>query len=453
MNIAIEEHFRCPKGYFDFAPRGPLSEQAQFFSFGAGNTCYGRRWVGAPNGQQNAKAYDAATDVQVQGTKCFLPFDPTEVAHNLRRERYPVPGSHRGVSAEVVRRAYYALRPLLPVHIRKHLQRRALRGWKSGSTFPSWPVDRSVDAMFEKLLLLSLKLHNSESVPFIWFWPEGKQGCIVMTHDVETAAGLRSCDDLAALDNVFGVKSSFQLIPGARYTVTPEILDSLRSRGFEVNIHDLTHDGSLFQNPKEFVESAARINQYAAQWKTRGFRSGSLYRNPEWYDCFDLDYDMSIPNVGRLDPQRGGCCTLMPYFIGKILEIPVTTTQDYSLFHIMNEYSIAPWIHQLEHILKGNGLASFIIHPDYVAGGRSLLTYTHLLEHLQKVRSESNAWMALPGEVNQWWRERNKMSLVRKDQNWEIEGPGQERARIAYAHVKNGELAYSVCPLVMAAAS
>jgi hypothetical protein len=60
-----------------------------------------------------------------------------------------------------------------------------------------------------------------------------------------------------------------------------------------------------------------------------GFRAAVLYRNPDWYDALTVAYDMSIPNVAQLDPQRGGCCTIFPYFIGNILEIPVTATQDY----------------------------------------------------------------------------------------------------------------------------
>ena len=60
---------------------------------------------------------------------------------------------------------------------------------------------------------------------------------------------------------------------------------------------------------------------------------------------------MSVPNVAHLEPQRGGCCTVMPYFIGDILELPLTTTQDYSLFHILGDYSIALWKQQIELIL------------------------------------------------------------------------------------------------------
>jgi len=46
--------------------------------------------------------------------------------------------------------------------------------------------------------------------------------------------------------------------------------------------------------------------------------------------------NMSVPNVGHLDAQLGGCCTVMPFYIGDILELPLTTTQDYSLFNILN---------------------------------------------------------------------------------------------------------------------
>src|SRR5260370_17199032 len=75
---------------------------------------------------------------------------------------------------------------------------------------------------------------------------------------------------------------------------------------------------------------------------------------------------MSIPNVAHLDPQRGGCCTVMPYFIGNMLELPVTTTQDYTLFHVLNELSIDLWKTQIDLILKKNGLLNFIVHPDYI---------------------------------------------------------------------------------------
>ncbi len=79
---------------------------------------------------------------------------------------------------------------------------------------------------------------------------------------------------------------------------------------------------------------------------------------------------MSVPNVGHLDPQRGGCCTVMPYLLGDVLELPLTTTQDYSLFHIMRDYSTKHWQRQMNLIMGRHGLISFNIHPDYVIAPR-----------------------------------------------------------------------------------
>ena len=64
-----------------------------------------------------------------------------------------------------------------------------------------------------------------------------------------------------------------------------------------------------------------------------------------------------------------------PYFVGKILELPLTTRQDYSLFHILNDYSIDLWKKQLDLIRKRNGLMSFITHPDYLIEPRARNVY------------------------------------------------------------------------------
>ena len=45
-----------------------------------------------------------------------------------------------------------------------------------------------------------------------------------MTHDVETAAGRDFCQTLMDIDDSFGVKASFQVIPEERYRVDEEFL-------------------------------------------------------------------------------------------------------------------------------------------------------------------------------------------------------------------------------------
>jgi hypothetical protein len=153
---------------------------------------------------------------------------------------------------------------------------------------------------------------------------------------------------------------------------------------------------------------------------------------------------MSIPNVAHLDAQHGGCCTVMPYFIGDILELPVTTSQDYMLFHLLNQRSIDLWKAQIDLILGKSGMASFIIHPDYVMEPDTKPVYQALLGYLRNLRKEKQIWLGLPSEVDSWWRARSKMSVVRHNNSWRIEGEQAERAVLAYARKVDGNLVYEL---------
>ena len=154
-----------------------------------------------------------------------------------------------------------------------------------------------------------------------------------------------------------------------------------------------------------------------------------MYRNLAWLHAFQFSYDMSVPNVAHLDPQRGGCCTVMPYFIGDILELPLTTTQDYSLFHILQQRSLDLWKKQIAMIQERHGLISFIIHPDYVNEKWSSNLYDALLGYLAELRADHAVWMALPREVDRWWRARREMRLIQENGTWKISGTsGRTRA-------------------------
>jgi hypothetical protein len=335
-------------------------------------------------------------------------------------------------------------RPALGVAIRKYLQRSYFRGWKD-IAFPRWPVDSAVEEILEQLLVLAMKSRGVTRVPFIWFWPNGTGSCTVMTHDVEAPAGLRFCSKLMDIDDDFGVKSSFQIVPEDRYSVSSELLEEIRSRGFEINIHDLNHDGRLTWNLDEFNRRAEKINRYGRLFGASGFRAAVMYRNLDWYENLDFSYDMSVPNVAHLEPQQGGCCTVMPFRIGKMLELPLTTTQDYSLFNILNDYSINLWKEQIALIQKKHGFISFTIHPDYIVNAAARRVYTELLAYITGMKARGETWLAMPGEVAHWWQLRSKMELVRDADHWRIVGQGSERATVAYAIITRGdELSYEV---------
>jgi hypothetical protein len=132
----------------------------------------------------------------------------------------------------------------------------------------------------------------------------------------------------------------------------------------------------------------------------------------------------------------------MPYFVGNVLELPVTTTQDYALFNILEDYSIALWQREIDMVRARHGLISFLVHPDYIIEKRPRAIYRQLLQHLSQIRNEGDVWFTLPREVNEWWRQRSALRLVRNGSGWSIEGDGKERARIAYASLEGDKIVY-----------
>lgn len=441
----VTDRFRCPDGVAEFVLDGDLSHDAGYFRLGSDAICFGQCSSGDPAKFVTGSLHDARERIVINGSSVRVPFDPVQIVDNLRSERYTATstGIKTLPSRPILRNIYYQARPLLGTSARKRVQKLYFKGWEK-IPFPRWPVDVTVENIFDQMLALGMKSRRIEKLPFIWFWPDGADCCTMLTHDVETSSGLDFCPQLMDLNDSFGIKSSFQIIPEKRYTASRGFLENMRQRGCEINVHDLNHDGRLMCKREEFLRRAQRINGYGREFEALGFRSAVMYRNLDWYEALEFSYDMSVPNVAHLDPQQGGCCTVFPFFIGDVLELPLTTTQDYSLFQILNDYSIRLWREQISRIREKHGLASFCIHPDYVRENAARSVYTELLQYLSDLRSRGETWIALPNEIATWWRLRSRMNLVNVGGTWRIEGEGRERARLAYAILQGDVLTYEL---------
>jgi len=443
MNRAIIDYYRCPEDLARLVLDRALPEETGFFRYGSKAICYGRCSATIPAAHVTDHLYDVSPDVTLGPESVRVPFDLTSVIDNLRLERYMSSMSgQRSTARRILQDTYYVLRPFAPSFIRRAAQRTYYRRWQS-IPFPRWPVDYSVDQIFQNLLVSMLRSQPAATIPFIWFWPKGMSSCAVMTHDVETARGRDFCSSVMDVDDSFGIKSAFQVVPEGSYVVSDAFLAALRNRGFEINIHDLNHDGRLFRDKRTFFARAAKINHYARQYGASGFRSGAMYRQPDWIRALDISYDMSVPNAAHMEPQRGGCCTVMPYFIGDILELPLTATQDFALFNVLRQDTCELWKEEIDSISAEHGLISFIIHPDYTLSAKAQQVYAGLLTYLSQLRSNGKRWIALPREVNHWWRQRAQMRLFRRGGRWSIDGPDAGRAQIAYVRLVNNRLVYA----------
>lgn len=445
MMDPVSSYFRCASEVSGPTETFELGSKVRgYFRFGDGVVCFGRTESGISSPKPNAELYDASLDLDPEQSD-HLPFSPREIVENLSQEKYV--GNGAGPTAKLIRtmirRTYYGMRPYFPLAFRSQLQKFYLRNWQQ-ITFPKWPVDTSIDDFLKRLLAIRMKALGIQSLPFIWFWPKAASSCVLMTHDVEEEVGRDFCSTLMDINDSFGIAASFQVVPEERYEVPSSYLREIKDRDFEVNVQDLNHDGRLYWSLDEFKRRVKRINQYGREWDARGFRAGILYRNPDWFRFLEFDYEMSVPNVAHLDPQRGGCCTVMPYFVGDILELPVTTSQDHTIFHILKTYSLDLWKQQIEIILRHNGMISFIVHPDYIIEERARSAYKELLAELDKLRQERNLWIAHPNSVNRWWRNRSEMTLRQDGEKWVIEGPDSERACLAFAHLEGDSIVYEV---------
>jgi uncharacterized protein len=241
-------------------------------------------------------------------------------------------------------------------------------------------------------------------------WPNGKKFAFVLTHDVEAPKGVDNCSPLMQLEESLGFRSCFNFVPEG-YTTPKELRDSMTARGFEIGIHDLKHDGKLFQSYSKFEENARRINSYMKEWGAVGFRAGFMLHRLDWMHHLNGLYDSSTFDTDPFEPQPDGAGTIFPFWInvpgcGGYVELPYTLVQDFNLFVILKEQNFDIWKKKVDWIADKGGMVLLDSHPDYMAfNGTSVgrdeydvKVYREFLEWV-KTKYESQYWHALPRDV------------------------------------------------------
>ena len=318
-------------------------------------------------------------------------------------------------------RVYYRLKPFIPRTVRTAFRRR-LASRLRGSIADIWPI-----------------MPGSEQPPENWpGWPHGKKFAVVLTHDVESAAGVEKCRQLMQLEMTFGFRSSFNFIPEGNYNVPSELREELASHGFEVGIHDLRHDGRLFASRREFSRKAMRINGYLRDWNATGFRSGFMLHKLDWLHELDIQYDTSTFDTDPFEPQPEGRHTIFPFWVPHritnhesrvtnqsadsrpgYVELPYTLPQDSTLFLLLREQTIDIWLRKLDWIARHGGMALVNIHPDYLYFNGAVETdeqypcsrYKAFLEYLHK-QYEGAFWNETPREVAQFYARAMRVSTA-----------------------------------------
>jgi glycosyltransferase involved in cell wall biosynthesis len=300
---------------------------------------------------------------------------------------------------------YYFAKPVIPLRLRLAF-RRILAEYLRRKHGNTWPINETAG-----------------TVPVKWQgWPEGKKFAFVLTHDVEGRKGLDRARELAELEMELGFRSSFNFVPEGEYRVSDSLRKHLLLNGFEVGVHDLHHDGSLYRSRRRFSREAKKINHYVERWEAEGFRSGFMRHNLQWLDEVNVLYDSSTFDTDPFEPQPDGAETIFPFWVSHdgrygYVELPYTLPQDSTLFLLLQESSIDIWKRKLDWVAEKGGLALVNVHPDYMSfngqirvGEYSQQLYRDLLKYVAN-RYSDQCWFALPKEVARYFYARTVSEL------------------------------------------
>ncbi len=322
-------------------------------------------------------------------------------------------------------RMYYFLRPFLPSFLRRCLQRsRNSSMYKSSDWFIPAELLSDLTSVCQQIRDPAAE----ESVAWqqrttIHPWPDGYRYSVSLTHDIETSEGLKRVATIAAIEEEFGLKSSWFVVPHS-YKLDHGLLNDLKARGHEVGIHGYNHDGRLFSARSIFDARVRPINEAGRRLQAAGFRAPMVHRNLEWMQALEFDYDASCFDVDPFQPMPGGVGGVWPFMVGKLVELPYTLPQDHTLMITLGQPASEVWIRKMALIKKLSGMAMLITHPDYLDSPRRQDEYRRFCEH---VAAEEEKWLALPQEIASWWRQR-QASVAQADGT--IDGPAADRGRV-----------------------
>jgi peptidoglycan/xylan/chitin deacetylase (PgdA/CDA1 family) len=335
-------------------------------------------------------------------------------------------------------RAYYSLKPFLPRGVQLALRRRYARR-QARRAFPAWPIESNLVEQQNEEFRRRLLTSGAARLPFVGFWPDHHRFAAILTHDVEGPAGVKNIHNVLEVEQRHGFVSSWNFV-AEWYSFDRGIFRELEGAGCEIGLHGLRHDGHLFSSRANFERQLPALRRYFDEWGAVGFRSPATHRNADWMPELGCLYDSSFPDTDPFEPQAGGCCSIFPFFLGDLVELPITLVQDHTLWEILRSDSISTWVHKSKWIIEHSGLINLILHPDYALARERLALYEEFLVFLKE---QTHGWHALPRDVARWWQHRASLDVqVAEDGSAQIvpELP-HEAATVGWAREENGRVA------------
>lgn len=307
---------------------------------------------------------------------------------------------------------FYGVKRSIPRSIQLGMRRRLVKR-QGDPVFPAWPFEAAGADLVRIAVADALLERGVDAARFPWFWPDGAEAAVTLTHDVESADGLARASVIAGWEERHGFRSSFNIVSDW-YPIDMRLVLHLANRGHEIGSHAIHHDRSLFASRDEFARQLPLLRDAAERLGAVGFRSPATHRVVEWLAELPFSYDCTMPHSDPYEPIPGGTATAWPFFHGEVVELPYTAPQDHTLFNLLGHRDCTLWRQQLERLISCNGVFQVLTHPDGEYLGRSVIGEAYR-ELLAAIAQHDDVWVALPRDIADWWRRRAQGLTPRSD--------------------------------------
>ncbi|MFC1730986.1 polysaccharide deacetylase family protein [candidate division KSB1 bacterium] len=302
---------------------------------------------------------------------------------------------------------------VIPAGIRRSVSRIVKRRKKQPDSgdFPAFPIDFTVDNLRNEL-----KERFFPDVTAVPYWPDGKKCAAVLSHDVDSDLIFNNKDILdtfLSIEEKNGFRSAWYFVSD-KYPLDHDIISGIKERGHEVGFHGDKHDYRLpYLKKTQMVRRLDRCRWFLDKYEVSGGRSPLFLRTPLFLETISdyLEYDTSFHDttIGSLTGLSEGCCSCFPFFIGDLLEIPTTITEEFILADrgYNADGIMEVQLNKLEKIRELSGIAHVLTHPEphLSANEKGFAIYD---KFLKTCSARSDIWITLPAELNRHWRRRDK---------------------------------------------
>jgi len=232
---------------------------------------------------------------------------------------------------------------------------------------------------------------------------DGRPVPLLLTHDVDTAAGLATLPRLLTVEESHGL-ASLTFVVTHRYAWRHADLAPLAERGHAFGVHDTTHDNRLAYLPPADVEARiARAQQALGPLDSGTFRAPAFLRSASLYEGIvrRVRIDFSTNDAALVWPHPGdGLGSPFPIRYRRLTVVPTTLPRDGELLALGLDRAATLDLcrRKAQQLARVGAPAVLLTHPDptFTDTDRRIDAYGELLGWL---RASGLFHLATPAET------------------------------------------------------